>query len=306
MGVASAHASKHENSRAYVTANRRPAVRLGPAPRALANPNEGSPHLFGLVLSCSLGSPWGSSTHDSGLDIDSEIAWNSTSFPSSLSPSVEEASMLVAVAEGPPTEFDVRPWPDSVIDEVGHDPRSAYVERFWLGVLGPSSVVFLRRLARELESSPSGFTLPLEETARTLGLGMRGGRNSPFLRTITRCAQFHLVHFDERGATMLGASQAAAVDPRPGRRSCPSPCKPQHEDWQANPALADARQRIRGRRLALSLFELGEGVEAAESQLLRWRFPPAVARDATAWAWRRHAEARAAAEGSPTGTDPPA
>ena len=31
----------------------------------------------------------------------------------------------------------VAPWPDPVIDQVGHDPRSVYVERFWLGILGP-------------------------------------------------------------------------------------------------------------------------------------------------------------------------
>ncbi len=213
--------------------------------------------------------------------------------------------MLVAVAEDTPTEFAVRPWPDSVIDEVGHDPRSVYVERFWLGVLGPSSVVFLRRLATELESSPSGFTLPLEETARTLGLGMRGGRNSPFLRTITRCAQFHLVHFDERAATLLARRKLPPLT-RGQITKLPERLQRQHQDWQANPALADARQRVRGRRLALSLFELGEGVETAESQLLRWRFPPAVARDATAWAWRRHAEARAAAERIAAGTDPAA
>lgn len=30
------------------------------------------------------------------------------------------------------TFLPVRPWPDSVIDALGHDPRSAYVERFWL------------------------------------------------------------------------------------------------------------------------------------------------------------------------------
>ena len=35
----------------------------------------------------------------------------------------------------------VEPWPDPVIDELGHDPRSAYVERFWLPVLGPSTVL---------------------------------------------------------------------------------------------------------------------------------------------------------------------
>lgn len=29
-------------------------------------------------------------------------------------------------------------WVDPVIDELGHDPRSHYVEHYWLGVLGPS------------------------------------------------------------------------------------------------------------------------------------------------------------------------
>jgi hypothetical protein len=37
------------------------------------------------------------------------------------------------------TILPVRPWPDPVIDALGHDPRSAYVERFWLGILGPST-----------------------------------------------------------------------------------------------------------------------------------------------------------------------
>ncbi len=31
----------------------------------------------------------------------------------------------------------IRPWPDSVIDSLGHDPRSHYVETYWLGILGP-------------------------------------------------------------------------------------------------------------------------------------------------------------------------
>jgi hypothetical protein len=33
----------------------------------------------------------------------------------------------------------VVPWPDTVIDRVGYDPRTVYVERFWLGILGPPS-----------------------------------------------------------------------------------------------------------------------------------------------------------------------
>jgi len=86
----------------------------------------------------------------------------------------------------------------------------------------------------------------------------------------------------------------------------PDALQQQHVDWHVNPALTDPRQRMRGRRLALSLFELGESVETAESQLLRWRFAPAVARDATAWAWRRHADARAAAEHVDVEGDPAA
>ena len=31
-------------------------------------------------------------------------------------------------------------WSDPLIDRLGHDPRSAYVEQFWLSVLGPSTV----------------------------------------------------------------------------------------------------------------------------------------------------------------------
>ena len=55
-------------------------------------------------------------------------------------------------------------------------------------------------------------------------------------------------------------------------------------------------QRRRGRQLALSLLELGEGPEEAERQLLRWRYHPAMAREAAEWAWRQHRSALEAAE----------
>ncbi len=34
----------------------------------------------------------------------------------------------------------IRPWSDDVVDKLGFDPRSSYVEDFWLGILGPSTV----------------------------------------------------------------------------------------------------------------------------------------------------------------------
>ena len=201
--------------------------------------------------------------------------------------------MLVAVHETPET-LTVRPWPDSVLDQVGHDPRSPYVERFWLGVLGPSSVVFLRRVAAELEANPAGFELPMAETARALGLGMKGGRNSPFLRTINRCVQFRMVHLDENDQVLLARRKLPPLT-RGQVTRLPEPLQLQHREWQHDPAQEDERVKLRARRLALSLLELGEDVEGAERQLHRWRFHPLVAREATAWAWKRHSEANAAA-----------
>ena len=42
--------------------------------------------------------------------------------------------------------LQVLPWSDPVIDQLGYDPRSRYVERFWLGILGPSATWLMRYL----------------------------------------------------------------------------------------------------------------------------------------------------------------
>src|SRR4029079_16018370 len=104
-------------------------------------------------------------------------------------------NMLLTVEDAATATLNVRPWPDTVIDRVGYDPRSPYVERLWLGVLGPSSVGLLRRLAGRRESNRAGFVLGLDATARSLGLAVRGGRGSTFGRTVLRCSQFRLLHY---------------------------------------------------------------------------------------------------------------
>ena len=90
----------------------------------------------------------------------------------------------------PTATLSVEIWADPVIDQLGHDPRSAYVERFWLPIPGPSSVWLLRRIADGLDHNPEGFDLDLVATAQSLGVGMRGGRNAPLLRTVERCCRF--------------------------------------------------------------------------------------------------------------------
>ncbi|MDQ2651253.1 MAG: hypothetical protein M3Z03_17080 [Actinomycetota bacterium] len=219
--------------------------------------------------------------------------------------------MSSTVTEFPIPSLTVVPWPDVVIDTVGWDPRSAYVERFWLGVLGPSATWFVRRLADGLEAQPDGFELDLPTTAAELGLGARGGKHAPFMRTIERCCRF--------GATELsdGTLRARRKLPpltRSQLERLPEPLRADHQRWIENgpaqptgPVSAET-VRQRARQLALSLLELGEDGATAERQLHRWRIHPAMAHDATAWAVARH-EARLAAppqvSGPEVGAAPP-
>ncbi len=83
----------------------------------------------------------------------------------------------------PAESITVIPWD---VEGTGHDSRCGYVEEFWLGVLGPSTTWLLRRLAGSFDEDPDGFELPFAATARILGLGDRGGRHSPFVRSVNR------------------------------------------------------------------------------------------------------------------------
>jgi hypothetical protein len=183
-----------------------------------------------------------------------------------------------------PEVLHVRPWPDDVLDHMGHDPRSSYVEDYWLGLLGPSTTWLLRRLAAGFEYSPEGFDLDLGETARSLGLGDRSGRHSPFVRSINRTVQFGLAQISgpeelsvRRRMPPLNRAQLARVSPALQAR---------HAAWQEEQLRlpASEQQLRRARQLALSLLELGEGYDATERQLLRWRYPAHIAREAANWA----------------------
>ena len=72
-----------------------------------------------------------------------------------------------------------QPWAMPAEREVGHDPRSAYVEHFWLSTLGPSATWIIRRLADHLDAEPDGFTLHLNDLAQSLGLSNAKGAESP-------------------------------------------------------------------------------------------------------------------------------
>lgn len=185
----------------------------------------------------------------------------------------------------------IRPWPDGVIDALGHDPRSAYVERFWLGILGPSTTWLLRFLANGLDAAPEGFDLDLAATAQALGLGARGGRHSPFMRALSRCCQFDVA--EARADGVLAVRRKLPPLNRRQIVRLPPDLAAAHQAWQEAQLQTPAheQQRRRARRLALSLLELGEDVDDTERQLARWKFHPALCREAAAWAADRHAQA---------------
>lgn len=180
----------------------------------------------------------------------------------------------------------VVPWVDPVIDVMGHDPRSTYVERFWLAVLGPSTTWLVRHLSHRFETAPEGFTLHLAETASVLGLGHNEGRHSPLVRALHRSCQFGAARTLPDGT--LAARRHMPPLTRRQIDRLPAPVRAEHEAWRAverDAATLDAQGR-RARRLALALAELGEDVATTEQRLQRWRIHPVVARDAAVWARR--------------------
>jgi hypothetical protein len=199
------------------------------------------------------------------------------------------------------TDFDapdtlrIRAWPDEVIDSLGFDPRSAYVESFWLSVLGPSTTWLLRRLVAGLEQQPDGYPISLAETARSLGLSDRGGRSSPFVRAISRTIKFELAI--PQGPELLAVRRK--VPPLSQRQvdRLPPALQSAHRRWQEEQLQVPSGDllRRRGRLLALSMIELGEELEVAEHRLIGMRYHPALAHDAAAWAWQRHRAALASA-----------
>ena len=194
----------------------------------------------------------------------------------------------------PVDTLTVRPWPDPVIDQLGHDPRSQYVETFWLGILGPSTTWLLRRIVAGFddEGCEAGYELDLPETARCLGLGERRSRHSPFARALSRLVQFDVAQL--QGDRVLAVRRKVPPLNRRQVLRLPASLQVAHEQLQDADLHVDEVEHLRHRaeRLALSLLDLGEDIGATERQLLRWKFHPTLVREAVAWAVEHRAARR--------------
>jgi len=175
----------------------------------------------------------------------------------------------------------VVPWYDEVVDPIGHDPRSQYVELFWLNVLGPTTTWLLRRLVGGLDQYPGGYELDLEQTAKALGLGYTFGTVSPFTRALQRCVLFGVAHTVDGGLAVR--RRLPEVSQRQLARM-PEYLRQAHRSWHRTPlsgaVSATAQVHARAQLLADAMAAVGDDPDVIERQLLGLGVPPAVAFDA--------------------------
>lgn len=138
-----------------------------------------------------------------------------------------------------PNHAAIQPWVDPVVDTRGHDPRSAYVEKFWLSVIGPTATWIMRRFADEFDTEPAGFTLDLDHTAMSMGLSFAKGHNSPFGKALHRCVMFGLAQPTSDGFAVR--RRLPTVAQRHLKR-LPEDIRAEHEEWARRTVRIDARE----------------------------------------------------------------
>lgn len=183
----------------------------------------------------------------------------------------------------PAHEFDrflvVRPWIDPVVEAVGHEPRSRYVELFWLGVLGPSATWLLRRMVDGLDTFTEGYELDLVETAAALGLTFIPGRHGPFSRALQRCVMFGLA-----SNTFSGLAVRRRIPPLTARHldRLPQHLREAHQQWHAPLGAVSAADRARALAIACALAQTGDAPAEIERRLTLVGTDPAMAAE-IAW-----------------------
>ena len=174
-----------------------------------------------------------------------------------------------------PATITVKPWNDPLVDTLGHDPRSLYVETFWLPTLGPTALLLMRHLATRFDRSPSGIDLLVADTSLALGLGRARGvelaRSSAASRgssSSTSRAPTALV--DDRGPSQPPAGESPARPPSPRRRAGRARGMGRS---RARGAAARRRPANAPRRVALTLLEQGDDLDHVEHLLHSTRVP---------------------------------
>jgi hypothetical protein len=197
---------------------------------------------------------------------------------------------MILHLEVPVTEptLMIVPWYDPVVDAVGFDARSTYVELFWLNVLGPTATWLLRRLVSGFDRYPLGYELDLDDTAGALGLGYTLGTTNPFIRALNRCVLFGVAQSYDGGLAVRRRVPPVAVR---HLLRMPESLRAVHHEWVRHPpadrAVPDTE---RARLFAAAMAALGDDADTVERQLVALGVAPHVAVEHAEEA-RRHAGA---------------
>ena len=167
------------------------------------------------------------------------------------------------------------------------DPRSHYAETFWLPILGPSTLLLLRRVAERFDTEPDGFTLDLLETSQALGIASKGGRNSPFYRAINRVVSFKMgTTIDDttiairRRMPTLHTGQVKRLPPRLANM---------HDEVLRQHRVTSEEDQRRAENVAFTLLQLGDSPDLVEEQLISWGIDHTVAKQSVDVAWANKA-----------------
>jgi hypothetical protein len=176
-----------------------------------------------------------------------------------------------------PTVVRISPWVDPVVDRRGHDPRSSYVERFWLGTLGPTATWLIRRLAAGFDSQPDGYELDLTTTAQALGLSYSRGASNAFTKAFGRCMMFGLAHQRSDGYVVRRMLPDVA---RRHLSRLPTELQREHEHWLEASRSHRLEVLQRARSLAVAMLDAGDDAELIEAQLVAVGVPETTASEA--------------------------
>lgn len=160
--------------------------------------------------------------------------------------------------------MSILPWYDPIVDDDGHDPRSRYVETFWLGVLGPTATWLIRRLASELDQHPDGYELDLAAIATSMGLSFSTGRSSPFTKALQRCVMFGLAHPLPSGGLAV-RRRIPRIAHRHLRRM-PDDLQRAHAVWDLGSVAPEPLTRAH--QLAMTMIDVGDDAVLVEHQLV--------------------------------------
>lgn len=166
----------------------------------------------------------------------------------------------------------VVPWHDPIVDAVGFDVRSQYVELFWLNVLGPTATWTLRRLVHGLDRFPLGYELDLAETAGMLGLAYSASTSNSFGRALARCVMFGMSQ-----PVPGGLAVRRKVPPVAARHLArmPAALRAMHSAWTRRDVGHDELDRAVA--LAQVMVATGDDPDMVERQLLAAGVTPAAA-----------------------------